>query len=87
MGVFSHDGNRVISFLRPAGPTMTVLRAYASSGSRGALSLLLLIKSAKEGPVFSLSRKVVVRLRVGALDSDESEVGEEVAEGSGEAVA
>jgi hypothetical protein len=60
MGVFSHDGRRVISFLRPAGPTRAVLRAYASEGSRGALSFPT--KSANDGPAFNLSLNVV-RLR------------------------
>lgn len=63
MGVFSHSGKRVISFLRPAGPTMAVLRAYASEGSRGS-SLPPETKSEKEGPALSLSRKVVARRRV-----------------------
>lgn len=61
MGVFSHEGSRVISFLRPAGPTSAVLSSYASAGSSGVLSLPPETKSENDGPAFSLSLKVVWR--------------------------
>lgn len=68
MGVLSHEGRRVISFLRPAGPTSAVFKAYASSGSSGAEAPLALpsppeTNSANDGPAFNLSRNVVVRRR------------------------
>ena len=74
MGVFSHEGNRVISFLRPAGPTIAVLSAYASDGSSG-FSLPPETKSENEGPAFSLSLKVVAGRRV--VPSGVLEVAEE----------
>lgn len=76
MGVLSHDGSRVCSFFRPAGPTMTFSSAYASDGSRGA-SPPPPTKSENEGPAFSLSRNVVERRRVGAVLSARDGVVEE----------
>lgn len=46
----------MIVFLRPSGPTWTVLISYASAGERGALGLT---KSPNEGPAFSVSLKDV----------------------------
>lgn len=67
MGVLSQGGRRVISFLRPGGPTRAVFRAYASAGSRGS-SFLPETKSENAGPAFSLSLKAVAgRLTVGGV--------------------
>lgn len=54
---------------------MTFSKVYDSADS---LPTFPLTKSANEGPVFSLSRNIVVRLRVGAFDID----GEDVADDS-----
>lgn len=78
IGVFNHEGRRVISFCLPLGPTRAVFRAYASDGSRGGSSPPT--KSVNDGPALSLSAKCVGRTR-GLL------VGDSVAEGSGAAVA
>lgn len=78
MGVFSHDGRRVISFCLPFGPTRAVLRAYASEGASG--GSFPLTNSVNDGPAFNLSAKRVGRTW-GLL------VGDSVAEGSGAAVA
>lgn len=61
MGVLSQEGRRVICFCLPLGPTRAVLRAYASVDSRG--GSLPETKSLKDGPVLSLSAKVVGRTR------------------------
>ncbi len=61
MGVLSHSGRRVICFCLPFGPTSAVFKAYASEGCRG--GSLPETNSVKEGPVLSLSAKVVGRTR------------------------
>lgn len=78
IGVFSHEGRRVISFCLPFGPTKAVFSAYASDGFSG--GSLPLTKSVKEGPALSLSAKRVGRTR-GLL------VGESIVGGSKLAVA
>lgn len=75
IGVFSHEGRRVIFFCLPFGPTRAVFRAYASDESRGAS--LPPTKSENEGPVFSLSAKCVGRTR-GLLVGDSPMGGSEV---------
>ena len=76
IGVFNHEGKRVISFCLPFGPTKAVFRAYASEGSRG--GSLPSTKSENEGPVFNLSAKCVGRTR-GLLVGKSIEGGSEVA--------
>ena len=56
IGVLSHDGSRVIVFLRPSGPTWAVLISYASAGASGASGLA---KSPNEGPALRLSLNAV----------------------------
>src|SRR5436305_2493417 len=77
IGVFSHEGRRVISFCLPFGPTRAVFRAYASAGSKG--GSLPPTKSENEGPAFSLSANRVARTR-GLLVGDSPMVGSDVAE-------
>lgn len=84
MGVFSHVGSRVISFFRPAGPTIAVFRANASEDS-STLPLPSLTKSVNEGPAFNLSVKFVVLLGAGGLEAGELAV--EAAEASADVVA
>jgi hypothetical protein len=64
MGVLSHSGSLVIVFLRPSGPTWAVRISYASEAGRGELGDM---KSLNEGPVFSLSLNLVVRLGASGL--------------------
>lgn len=58
MGVFNHEGKRVICFCLPLGPTRAVFNWYASEGLRG--GSLPEMNSSKEGPVLSLSEKMVL---------------------------
>ena len=59
IGVLSQEGRRVISFCFPLGPTIAVLSAYASEGSRGVS--LPPTNSEKAGPALSLSANLVGR--------------------------
>jgi hypothetical protein len=73
MGVFSQEGSLVISFFLPFGPTIAVLSSNASSGVRACSTPEPEVtKSANEGPVLSLSLKIVFGFAVAVGWSEDS---------------